>query len=61
MPDRRPIPESVRAIQADAAAWLGSDRVLTDSELAAYQHAVATYARTGTAPVRQPELELPCA
>lgn len=55
------VSEHVRAIQADAAGWLGSDRVLTESELAAYQHAIAIYARTGTAPVLQPELELPCA
>lgn len=62
MADRiRQIPEPVRAIQFDTVAWLGSDRVLTDSELAAYQHAIATYDRSGTAPFRQPELELPCA
>lgn len=58
---RREIPEPVRAIQFDTVAWLGSDRVLTDSEVAAYQHAIETYKRTGTSPARQPELELPCA
>lgn len=55
----RQVSEPVRAIQADTLAWLHSDRIPTPAELAAYQHAVATYARTGTAPVLQPELELP--
>ncbi len=63
MADRRPrsIPESVRAVQADTAAWLDSDRVLTPAERAAYRHEITTYSRSGTAPLRQPELEFPCA
>lgn len=60
MAERR-IPNTVRAIQADTAAWLDSDRVPTPAELAAMKHAIATYSRSGTAPVRQPELEFPCA
>ena len=57
----RQVSEPVRAIQADTLAWLHSDRIPTPAELATYQHAIAAYSRTGTAPVRQPELEFPCA
>lgn len=52
---------AARAEIADLQAHLDADAHITPEQLADYRRRIAIYARTGTAPVVQPELELPCA